>query len=222
LFNFTINYNDPTNPSKALYNGNISQTSWNTLSTDKSAKTYTYSYDALNRITSAIDNTNEYSVGNITPIKYDLNGNIEKMQRKRVIDADDNFNYHYDSGNKLMSLSGSKTGSFTYDVNGNMKTDTRKGITNIVYNHFNLPTRVDFGSRRIEYKYDATGTKLQKKKIDGSNITTVDYVGNYIYENNTLEYFGQPEGYVQNNNGVFFLCVPIQRPFRFCPFNLCR
>ncbi|WP_440067155.1 DUF6443 domain-containing protein [Tenacibaculum discolor] len=207
LFNFTLAYNDPTDPLKALYNGNIAQTNWSTLSVNNTSNPvstqYEYTYDALNRITAAIDNTGEYSVGNITPISYDLNGNILRMQRKRVIDADDNFTYTYNNTNKLQSLSGSKTGSFTYDVNGNMKTDTRKGITNITYNHLNLPTRVDFGSRRIEFTYDASGTKLRKKKIDGSNITTTDYAGGVIYENNVLQYFSHPEGYVKKDGSAF-------------------
>ena len=42
LFNFTIRYNDPTDPNNALYNGNISETSWNTLNEDKTVKSYSF------------------------------------------------------------------------------------------------------------------------------------------------------------------------------------
>jgi RHS repeat-associated protein len=54
-------------------------------------------------------------------------------------------------------------GEYTYDANGNLKTDPNKGITNIVYNYLNLPERVEFGAnKRIEWLYDAGGRKLRK------------------------------------------------------------
>jgi len=43
------------------------------------------------------------------------------------------------------------------------------------------------------YVYDATGTKL-RKTVNG---VTTDYAGNFIYENNVLQFFNQPEGYVE-------------------------
>ncbi|MEN8191466.1 MAG: DUF6443 domain-containing protein, partial [Bacteroidota bacterium] len=81
LFNFTIMYNDIADTSKKLFNGNISQTSWNTLSDNTTGNPistqYTYTYDALNRITSGIDNTTNY---NLTNISYDKNGNIMSLE----------------------------------------------------------------------------------------------------------------------------------------------
>ena len=32
---------------------------------------------------------------------------------------------------------------YTYDANGNLKSDANKGITNIEYNHLNLPTKIE-------------------------------------------------------------------------------
>ena len=56
------------------------------------------------------------------------------------------------------------TDDYTYDANGNMKSDTNKLITNITYNHLNLPTRINFVTeQKIEYLYDATGRKVKKK-----------------------------------------------------------
>src|SRR5690606_18583074 len=82
LFGFEIRYNDPT-AGTPLYNGNISQTFWNTLSENPTnnpvSNQYTYSYDALNRITGAVDNTTNYNLSGIT---YDQNGNITKLLRK--------------------------------------------------------------------------------------------------------------------------------------------
>ena len=80
LFNFSIGYNQGPNP---LYNGNISQTQWRTANSDDSSlKSYDYTYDALNRITQATDNTGYFNLGSPTnPAIYDKNGNILKLFR---------------------------------------------------------------------------------------------------------------------------------------------
>ena len=54
LFGFQINYNDPTDLTKAMFNGNISQTLWKSTSVNPSpynpvSNQYTYEYDALNQ-----------------------------------------------------------------------------------------------------------------------------------------------------------------------------
>lgn len=222
LFNFTLRYNNPTSGTH-LFNGNIAQTSWNTLNTDSSTKTYTYSYDALNRITSGTDNTGNY---NLTSVSYDKNGNITNLQRKghngtAVISGYmDDLTYTYDSGNKLLKVAdggdstyGFKDGAnltteYTYDANGNMKTDNNKGITNITYNHLNLPTLVNINGNTIEYVYDATGVKLLKKVTEGSNATKICYANNYVYKRvnfgtTYLEFFNHPEGYVKYESSAF-------------------
>ncbi|MCB0375180.1 MAG: hypothetical protein KDD04_04615, partial [Sinomicrobium sp.] len=107
LFGFQIRYNDPTTGTP-LYNGNISQTWWRTNNTDNSLKNYTYSYDPLNRITQAIDNTGNY---NLNAVSYDKNGNILSLNRQgHINEAADAFGvmddlvYSYDSGNKLIKV----------------------------------------------------------------------------------------------------------------------
>ena len=75
LFSFSIGYNTGADP---LYNGNISRTQWRTANTDSSLKTYDYAYDAMNRITAAIDNTGNYNLSNVT---YDKHGNIQQLLR---------------------------------------------------------------------------------------------------------------------------------------------
>jgi len=55
--------------------------------------------------------------------------------------------------------------------------------------------QVTINGQNIMYTYDATGTKLCKK-VNG---ITTDYAGNFIYENNVLQFFNQPEGYVEPN-----------------------
>ncbi len=222
LFNFTIMYNDIADTSKKLYNGNISQTSWNTLNTDSSTKTYTYTYDALNRITSATDDTNNYSLSSVT---YDKNGNIMSLQRRGHLNSTatsfgvmDNLIYTYDSGNKLKKVLdngndtyGFKDGAniateYTYDQNGNMKTDANKGITSILYNHLNLPTEIKFNNsntKKINYVYAADRTKIRKITNDNGNVTTTDYAGNFVYENNALKQITQPEGYIEPNGSNY-------------------
>jgi RHS repeat-associated protein len=257
LFNFSLKYNNPSDVSKKLYNGNISETAWNTASSNPTSNAvsnnYSYTYDALNRITGAKDNTKRYNLGTynasgalITPIRYDKNGNILNLERGGHIDGGftsfglmDNLKYTYannGTSNQLIkveeltggsTLTGFKDGpntgnDYTYDVNGNMKTDKNKKITSIAYNYLNLPTKVIVnnnnvwsGGGDIRYVYDASGVKLAKIVSGAYTNKTTKYAGNYIYEDRTtiiyggsvttseLQFFNHPEGYVQNNNGIF-------------------
>ncbi|UOY06613.1 RHS repeat-associated core domain-containing protein [Muricauda sp. SCSIO 64092] len=230
LFNFRIGYNQGTNP---LYNGNISRTQWRTANSDDSSlKSYDYTYDALNRIISAADNTGKF---NVFGIIYDKNGNIGKLKRlgwtvespSLVLNTGfgtmDDLVYTYDNGNKLTKVldNGNDSHGFTdssannqdywYDANGNMVRDLNKGIgtstvDGISYNHLNLPQEIKFdnnNNKKINYIYDALGTKMQKVANDNGSLTTTDYAGNYIYENGTLQFFSHPEGYVNANGGGF-------------------
>ncbi|RSC92064.1 DUF6443 domain-containing protein [Tenacibaculum singaporense] len=214
LFSFTINYNKPQNGATPLFNGNISETSWNTLNTDTSTRGYKYSYDALNRITAATsDASGNYNVSGIT---YDKNGNIITLNRNGwqnsatftnmdVLSYDygntNQLNYVTDGGNNNYGfIDGNKSGNdFEYDSNGNMIIDRNKGITNITYNHLNLPVNVTLAGGTINYTYDASGNKLRKI----ANSTTTEYAGNYKYVNGTLEFFNHPEGYVQKDGSSF-------------------
>ncbi|MDA9316698.1 DUF6443 domain-containing protein, partial [Polaribacter sp.] len=228
LFNFTLRYNNPSSGAQ-LFNGNIAQTSWNTANTDPSNKTYTYGYDALNRITHATGaNTGNYDLNSVS---YDKNGNILALERNGHTNAIatefgqmDALSYSYDTGNQLIAVtdeSGSEQGfsdgnltgdDYGYDVNGNMVKDANKKITSIEYNHLNLPTKVVFENqdplfsstpKAIEYVYDASGVKLSKKVHHGLERTTTGYAGNFVYENNELQFFNHAEGYVKNNDGKF-------------------
>ncbi len=219
LFNFTLRYNNPTTGT-ALYNGNISQTSWNTANVDSGTKTYSYAYDALNRITGATGATT--SNYNVSGISYDKNGNIKTLLRRGHTNPGatsfgtmDNLVYTYDIGNKLKKVKdngndtyGFKDGidtttEYVYDINGNMTKDDNKGISAISYNHLNLPTSVSKNSNNIQYVYDATGVKLSKTVNSYPSETVTQYAGNYIYENDELQFFNHAEGYVKNDNGNF-------------------
>jgi len=218
LFAFSINYNDISAGSTPLFNGNISQIFSRTANIDNTLRSYTYGYDELNRLIYAIgDQDDQQEIPS-----YDKNGNIVNMYRtnkkpkntgtsKLVMSVIDDLTYTYDGGNKLVKVDdstrnpeGFKDGAnlaieYTYDGNGNMRTDANKGITNINYNYLNLPTSVSMAGGTITYTYDAAGAKLRKVV---SGITT-DYAGGFQYQNNVLQFLPHPEGYVYNNNGVF-------------------
>ena len=94
---------------------------------------------------------------------------------------------------------------YGYDDYGNLVSDPYKEITDISYNHLNLPVKITFGSGgKIEYFYacppywwDATGVKLKKKVTDGTTITTTDYMDGFQYTNGKLDFFPHAEGYVK-------------------------
>ncbi|HZH87729.1 MAG TPA: RHS repeat-associated core domain-containing protein, partial [Chitinophagaceae bacterium] len=89
---------------------------------------------------------------------------------------------------------------FEYDDYGNMVEDRNKKITNITYNHLNLPKKITFENNRfIEYIYGADGSKLRKTVTEGSKNKTVDYLNGFQYTNETLEFFPHAEGYVTVN-----------------------
>ncbi|GAA3630761.1 DUF6443 domain-containing protein [Flavivirga jejuensis] len=227
LFSFKINYNTTElgSTNTELYNGNISETIWKTANDDSSNSTraYAYTYDALNRITSAdygIKSSSSFNLSSGFDVGidgYDKNGNILSLWRDNITDNNkiDQLTYAYDNNevsNKLKVVNdtsgstegfnngASSTDEYSYDVNGNMTQDDNKGITAITYNHLNLPTQVTLASGNISYIYDATGVKLKKTVSTGA---TTEYAGNYVYENSSLKFFNHPEGYVDVDNGAY-------------------
>ncbi len=169
------------------YNGNISAVSWGTAASPAS-KTYTYLYDAIDRITNALssDNYNEKA------ISYDLMGNITKLQRTTgSATLTDNLTYTYNSTNQLQSINDATTSdvgllhggwTFGYDGNGNLTTssytaNSAKNKTISQYNLLNLPQVGTATGTAFTFTYDATGQKL--RKVSGT--TTTDYVSGIQY-----------------------------------------
>ncbi|KAF2343142.1 RHS repeat-associated core domain-containing protein, partial [Flavobacterium tistrianum] len=92
---------------------------------------------------------------------------------------------------------------YSYDDNGNMIADKNKNITDISYNHLNLPKKITFGTTgSIEYFYNASGQKLKKAVTEGTVTAVTDYLGGYQYKDNVLEFFPTAEGYVKNTAGA--------------------
>lgn len=187
-------------------------------------RAYKFAYDGMNRLTAANYNarTNGTWAANANfdenNLSYDLNGNIKTLSR-RSFDFDvthaafamDNLSYDYGTGNgtsnKLLKVTDaadktkgfveptSTTGNdYAYDANGNMILDQNKGITAIAYNHLNLPRQVNKGATDyIVYTYDAGGRKLTQQ-VFGSTPKTTEYLAEYIYENNVLQFINTEEG----------------------------
>ena len=87
---------------------------------------------------------------------------------------------------------------YLYDENGNLIYDRNKNIT-ITYNHLNKPTLIKFGTTdSIEYFYDATGTKL-RQRVSSGGASKTDYVGEFHYEHDVLQFFAHEEGRVVND-----------------------
>jgi RHS repeat-associated protein len=88
---------------------------------------------------------------------------------------------------------------YLYDANGNLTQDRNKGITNIAYNHLNLPRRIVFGSAAdsLVFRYTAGGQKVAKLVYQtGKPMQRTDYLGAYQYEQDSLRFFPHAEGRV--------------------------
>ncbi|AWG26256.1 DUF6443 domain-containing protein [Flavobacterium kingsejongi] len=226
LFYLRLNYStaegDPA-PAVQQYNGNIAQVSWKTAS-DGQWRKYHYRYDNLNRLLSAnyqknYDATSAYD----EQLTYDKNGNIQSLLRNGGHDlqvgiAMDELVYGYSpNSNQLEKVTdnsqnaggfydGNTAGNdYEYDLKGNLTIDRNKGISKIYYNHLNLPTKILFGSesRKIEYFYNADGSKILKQVTDGATVTSTDYLDGYQYTNGVLQFFPTAQGYISHSVGNY-------------------
>ena len=137
-----------------------------------------------------------------TSYKYDIMGNILTLRREGLLDSGDygtidDLTYSYE-GNQVVKIDDAADESpnysgamhfrdaaneeteYTYDANGNMLTDSNKGITSIDYNVLDLPQCIKTKPRiifkentgnAIYYTYSADGTKLRSTyKKDDSQV----------------------------------------------------
>lgn len=228
LFGYEVSYDRGF--TNAQFSGNIAGLKWRSARTGD-ARAYGYKYDGANRLESADfsekvsstwnNNNRDYTVSNLS---YDQNGNILSLNR---VGKKTNGNYgiidqlvydYISNSNKLKGVSdgpevvgfnNKSTGTsqdYTFDANGNATLDNNKEITSISYNHLDLPEVIIFSgsNRKIEYEYSATGTKLRKRKTDGSNVVVTDYANGFLYVNNQLDEFGNEVGRVRLGAGATF------------------
>ena len=174
------------------------------------------SYDGMSRLTAAgyLENgklNNHFS----TSYKYDLMGNILTLRREGLLDSGDygtidDLTYSYE-GNQVVKIddvadespnysgamhfrdAANEETEYTYDANGNMLTDSNKGITSIDYNVLDLPQCIKTKPRiifkestgnAIYYTYSADGTKLRATYKEADS-RTMPYKPNALYNNNT-------------------------------------
>ncbi|MBF6609998.1 MAG: hypothetical protein ITF99_02480 [Chryseobacterium sp.] len=211
LFGYEIKYTNPEE-STARFNGNIAEIDWvkATGFNEPTIRGYSYSYDAINRLTNA-----NFSEPNATipqsefyneSMSYDLNGNIIQLSRNapsfygNYAEQIDELSYDY-NGNRLIAVidgSGNPTGYegggsiISYDANGNMIDMYDRGIEQIDYNHLNLPTklRIEGFNKSVAYQYRADGTKLKKSFIftgdDGALYSSsTEYLDGFHYVSST-------------------------------------
>ena len=208
LFTQTLYYNDVYGGSTKQYNGNVGAMNWQ-VNDGGSLLGYTFSYDNLSRLTSAVYLVNgavstahtDYK----TSYSYDKHGNMKTLTRGGVITATtngliDNLTMTY-TGNQLtkvddavgtISLAESMdfknysnvATEYTYNANGAMTKDLNKGITEIQYNSLNLPRQMDIKSpvaeARNEYTYSAGGQKLKVVQKWNPNYSTTPVIGSAI------------------------------------------
>lgn len=143
----------------------------------------TLGYDGINRLTSA---AGFWGAGSIS---YDGVGNLLKQTYGTT-----SLNYAYDTQNRLASVSGQRTGSFTYDAYGNIAssagtTYTYDGVPNLVcincavaaskvayqYDAINQRSSVTKGGRKVYEMHDADGKQLIE--LDGTTLTEYIYLG---------------------------------------------
>ena len=104
---------------------------------------------------------------------------------------------------------------YGYDRNGNLVTDLNKKVGAatgadlttggaITYNHLNLPSQIevknDNGTPKgtVTYIYDAAGNKLKKVVVEtGRPAKTTLYIGEAVYENDTLQFIAHEEGRIR-------------------------
>ena len=227
LFALKLAYETPEagTTAAAQYAGNISSATWQSRSSATVAapkKTYGYSYDALNRLTSAdfVGGANANS-SEEKGIAYDLNGNILSLTRTDANGTASSYSYAY-NGNQLSAVTmGGKTGAYTYDDNGNMVTDGRKGM-NFGYNPLNMISTVTSGTSVLRNLYDATGARLATVNPDGS---ATYYHGSMVYTKPSsgsvaLKYTMHDEGMVMGNGTFQYLLKDNQGNTRIAYTNV--
>lgn len=104
---------------------------------------------------------------------------------------------------------------YQYDANGNQKNDPYRGVSNINYNHLNLPVLIDLGGgKRVELKYDAEGNMLEKKIFNTGSVILENRTYNNSMEfvaygtgNQALEMITHSQGYYKPSVSRHFYTI---------------
>ncbi|HEX2868065.1 MAG TPA: RHS repeat-associated core domain-containing protein [Ignavibacteriales bacterium] len=132
------------------------QTPFLTNSVLGGTKTLTYGYDAMNRLTSVKNGSST-----VESFQYDYDGNIS--QRSYLSGGVLNNLYFAPSGNRISSVFTDRDEfNYYYDNRGNVTTDQSSDISNITYDHRNLPLSITKSSVTSMYRYDDGGNRIYK------------------------------------------------------------
>ena len=102
-----------------------------------------------------------------------------------------------DASSEAASFKDVAGSDYDYWLDGSLKKDNNKDITQIDYNYLKLPKQIFLtGGRWIKYEYDASGTKL-KKTLSTGKVT--DYEEDEIYEDGFLYQTSHDEGRIVND-----------------------
>lgn len=211
---FDYSYDNVSRLTAAAYVENSTGAAWNSTQLDFSVSNI--SYDANGNILTmqqkgwkAGANT---TIDNLTYTYY-TNSNQLKNVIDAVNDQDTRLGDFRSSSTYMTTLGGTKTTSatdYTYNANGNLVKDLNKDIDTtgaaIEYNHLNLPVLIRIKNKgAIAYKYDAAGNKLSKTITEtGQPVKTTTYIGNAVYENDTLQFIANTEGRLRYAKKYFF------------------
>lgn len=205
------------------YNGNIGAIEWwsnNISGANNHRQAYGYQYDGINRLKNADFKKyesgwqNPSSTFDVTGITYDLNGNIKSLNRFGAGSQIDALTYGY-NGNQLnyvndaandtqgfKEVTSTTSDEYAYDGNGNMISDSNKGITGIAYNYLNLPETIVKSPEQVKYAYDAAGVKHENRLPSGKKL---QYCANFVYENGNLKYILHEEGKLEPDGFHYFI-----------------
>ena len=187
----------------ACHNGNISAS---TIRENGVSRSYSYSYDNQNRLTSVLQETKKRisrlrQIGEL--FTYDPSGNIISLKRIHQGRSIDNLEYSYgDDGNQLLTIDDNGTDAdvsncieyhdeaadsveMFYDSNGNLTKDADRQIDSIVYNILNLPDTIKFHNGTVIVNcYDAAGRKYRSATytIPETQGTSNHEVAAYAYD----------------------------------------
>ncbi len=172
------NYNGNINAIRSVYKSLASGSATIQQPTD-----YGYRYDEMNRLVKADCNIYDNLGGSNVPesryrygdehFKFDIVGKIETLNRwlfySSINLAPENkmnaWNYNYGNlSNRLMNIdsSGIMLRSYSYDQNGNMLTDTKRGITLSQFSSANLPAMITGNSSTVNYAYGVDDKRIYR------------------------------------------------------------
>jgi RHS repeat-associated protein len=132
-------------------------------------QTQTFTYDAINRLITAIASGGSYGTYNTETYGYDTNGNLSSKAGLTL------YYNNTDHDHAVSSTSGSNSWSFTYDANGNMITGNQSG-NNLTYNYNAENQLVSVSYGQTAYTYDGDGNLVVM--TDNNGVKTVR-IGSY-------------------------------------------